>query len=148
MHPERRLLGCLTALVCVLPTAPLAWQLTRADLFTGLAGLVGFFLAFGGYWLGAGRSSGLGYILGILLPLPAALPGIWYGLAEQIFWDNERYGCTMEDALELVPTVAMDPYNRGEMLLTVGGVLLLALLAALVTARYLHLRRIEQYESG
>ena len=103
-----------------------------------------FLLAAAGWWLGAGRSSGLGISAAALLTPAAALPGLYYGCAELILRANAQYGCTMEEALELVPTVALDPINRGQLLWAVGGVLGMDLLAAGLFARYLRLRRIEK----
>ena len=60
MKPERRLLGCLGALLGALAAAPLAWLMLGNGIFTGLAGAAGFLLSLGGYRLLAGRSSGLG----------------------------------------------------------------------------------------
>jgi hypothetical protein len=136
MKPERRFLGLLGALLCVLPTAPLAWWLTRSDVFVGLAGLVGFLLAVGGYRVLAGHSSGFGVGVSALLTFPAALPGIWYGYAELILRENEPFGCTMQEALDLVPTVVFDPYNRFQVLWDLGSVLALDLLAAFLYVYY------------
>ena len=143
MRPERRIPGCLGALLGALTTAPMAWFLLRQDLFTGAAGLAGCLCALGGYRLLAGRSSGFGAFLAAVLTPPAALPGLWYACAEQILLDNERFGCTMAEALELVPAVALDPINRSELVWAVGGVVVLDLLCVLFFARYLYLRRLE-----
>jgi hypothetical protein len=142
--PERRKLGCLGALLGVLPAAPLAWVLTRSGLLTGLVGLTGFLLGLGGWRLLAGRSSGLGIGLSALLTPLAALPGLYLGYAELIQRENERYGCTLAEALELVPMVALDPGNRAELLWALGGLIFMDLLCALLAARYLRLRRAEQ----
>ena len=144
MKRERKLLGILGALLGVLPAAPLAWALMRGGIFTGVAGAAGFLLSVGGYRLLAGRSSGLGCALAALLTPPAALPGLWYACAELILRDNERYGCTLAEALELVPTVAFDPINRGQLLWYLGGVVALDLLCALLFARYLRLGNLER----
>lgn len=143
-QPERRLLGCLGALLGALPAAPLAWLLLRNDIFTSIAGAAGFLLSVSGYRLLAGRSSGLGTTLAAILTPLAALPGLWYAFAEQIFLDNQRFGCTMAEALELVPTVARDPINRGQLLQVLGGLVALDLLCAILFARYLHLRQAEK----
>ncbi len=143
MKQERRKLGCLGAALGVLPAAPLAWALTRSGLLTGLAGLAGFLLGLGGYRLLAGRSSGLGIGLSTLLVPLAALPGLWLGYAELIQQENERYGCTMAEALELVPTVLADSGNLKSVLVDLGSIVLLELLAAVLTAKYLRLRRLE-----
>ena len=143
MKRERKLLGILGALLGVLPAAPLAWALMRGGIFTGVAGAAGFLLSVGGYRLLAGRSSGLGCALAALLTPPAALPGLWYACAELILRDNERYGCTLAEALELVPTVAFDPINRGQLLWYAGSVVVLDLLCALLFARYLRLGNLE-----
>ena len=143
MKRERRVLGCLGALLGVLPAGPLAWVLMRSGVFTGVAGAAGFLLSVGGYRLLAGRSSGLGCALAALLTPFAALPGLWYACAELILRDNERYGCTLAEALELVPTVAFDPINRGQLLWYVGSVVALDLLCAVLFARYLRLGNLE-----
>lgn len=139
MRLKRRLLGCFCALLFVLPTAPLAWQLVKGGIFTGVAGLVGCVLALGGYRLGAGKQSALGVSLAAFLTPAAALPGMYYGCAELILRDNQRYGCTMEEALEAVPVVAMDPINRPQLLWALGGLLLLDLLTVITAV--LTLRR-------
>ena len=141
--PERRKLGCLGALLGVLPAAPLAWILTRSDLLTGLVGLAGFLLGLGGWRLLAGRSSGLGIGLSALLTPLAALPGLWLGYAELILRENERYGCTLAEALELVPTILADPGNLKSVVVDVGSIVLLDILAAILTAKYLRLRASE-----
>ena len=146
MKPERKLLGGIGALLGVLPAAPLAWVLMRSGVFTGIAGAAGFLLAIGGYRLLAGRCSGLGNVLAALLAPAAALPGLWYACAELILRDNERYGCTMAEALELVPTVAFDPINRGQLFWAVGGVVVLDLLCAILFARYLRLGKLEKMQ--
>lgn len=143
MRRERRLPGCLGALVCSLPAAPLARLLLESGSFTGIAGLVGFLLALGGYRLLARRCSGLGVCIAALLAPLAALPGLYYGCAALILRDNARFGCTMAEALELVPVVALDPINRGELRWALGSVVFLDLLTAALTARYLALRRQE-----
>ena len=140
----RRLVGLLAALICVLPAAPLARLLTRAESFPGLAAAAGFALALGAYRLAAGRLSAAGLCAAALLTPAAVLPGLWYGWGELILRDNEPYGCTLEEALELVPVVALDPFNRVRLLWTLGGVLAMDLLCALLTARYLRLRREEE----
>lgn len=144
MRNERRRLGCLGVLIGVLPAAPLAWVLTRSGLLTGLVGLAGFLLGLGGWRLLAGRSSGLGIGLSALLTPPAALPGLYLGYAELIQQENARYGCTMAEALELVPTVLRDPANLKSILVDVGSIVVVDIAAALLTARYLHLRRLEK----
>ena len=144
MGSERKLPGFLGALPGAAAAAPLAWLLLRSEFFPGLAGLAGFLLAAAGWRLGAGRSSGLGITAAALLTPATALPGLYYGCAELIHRANAQYGCTMEEALELVPTVALDPINRGQLLWAVGGVLGMDLLAAGLFARYLRLRRIEK----
>lgn len=144
MKPERKILGCFGALLGALPTALLAWALLRGGVFAGIAGAAGFLLSSGGYRLLAGRSSGPGIALAALLTPPAALPGLWYACAELILRENERFGCTMDEALELVPTVAFDPINRGQLLWTVGGVIVMDLLCAVLFARYLRLRKQEK----
>ena len=143
-RPERRLLGCLGALLGALPAAPLAWLLLRSDIFTGIAGAAGFLLSLGGYCLLARRYSALGAALAAVLTPLAALPGLWYAFAEQIFLDNQRYGCTMAEALELVPMVVWDPINRGQLLWALGGLVALDLLCAILFARFLYLRRLEK----
>lgn len=140
MRLNRRLLGCLCAVLLVLPTAPLAWLLVRSGLFTGVAGFTGCLLALGGYRLGAGRFDALGFALAALLTPAAALPGMYYGCAELILQDNLRYGCTMEEALEAVPVVALDPINRDLLLGALGGLLALDLLTAILTAVWLRLK--------
>ena len=140
---ERKLLGCVGALLGALPAAPLAWLLTGNGVFTGVAGAAGFLLSAGCYRLLAGRSSGLGNALAAVLTPLAALPGLWFAWAEQILRENERFGCTLAEAWEMVPTVAMDPINRGKLLWDLGGVLVLDLLCALLFARYLRLGKLE-----
>ena len=144
MRQERKLPGCLGALLGVLPAAALAWLFTGDDVFTGIAGVTSFLLILGGYRLLAGRISGFGAAVAALLAPLAALPGLWYAYAERIFQDNSSYGCTMAEAMELVPTVAFDPINRGQLLWAVGGVVALDLLCALLFARYLRLGRMER----
>lgn len=143
MKPERRKLGCLGALLGVLPAAPLAWVLTRSGLLTGLVGLTGFLLGLGGWRLLAGRSSGLGIGLSALLTPLAALPGLYLGYAELIQRENERYGCTLAEALELVPTVLADPANLKSIVVDLGSIVLLDVISALLTAKYLRLRASE-----
>lgn len=137
MKPERPVLGCLGALLFALPAAPLTWLLARSDVYLGLVGLVGYLLSLGGYCLLGGRSSDFGRWFSVLPPLPAALPGLYYSYAELIYEENRRFGCTMREALELVPSVALDPGNRGELLWDLGGILLLDLLCALLLTKYL-----------
>lgn len=150
MKPERRfsgLLGALGALLGALPTALLAWLLMGRGIFTGVAGAAGFFLSLGGFRLLSGRFSGLGNAMAALLTPLAALPGLWYACAEQILRENERYGCTMSEAMELVPTVAFDPINRGQLLWYAGSVVVLDLLCGLLFARYLRLGKLEKVRS-
>ena len=142
--PERRRLGCLGALLGALPAAPLAWVLTRSGLLTGLVGLAGFLLALGGWRLLAGRSSGLGISLAALLTPLAALPGLYLGYAELIQRENAQYGCTLAEALELVPTVLRDPANLKSILVDVGSIILVDIISAWLTAKYLRLRRLEK----
>lgn len=144
MKAARSLLGILCAALGALTAAPLAWLLLRGGLFTGIAGLTGFCLSALGWRLGSGRSGGFGLGLAALLTPPAALPGLWYGCAELILRDNAQYGCTLQEALELVPMVALDPGNRAELLWALGGLIFMDLLCALLAARYLRLRRAEQ----
>lgn len=144
MKAERPLPGFLGALICALPAAPLTWLLVRHGLFLGLTGILGFLLALGGYRLLGRRCSGLGFTLALPLVFLAALPGLYYGYAELILQDNALYGCTMAEALELVPTVSLDPANLGQLLWDLGSILLPELLTAVLTARYLNLRRTEK----
>lgn len=144
MRPERRKLGCLGALLGALSAAPLAWALTRSGLLTGLTGLAGFLLALGGWRLLAGRSSGLGIGLSALLTPLAALPGLYFGYAELIQRENERYGCTLAEALELVPTVLADPANLKSIAVDVGSIVLVDIISALLIAKYLRLRALEK----
>ena len=141
MKPERPLLGFLGALLCCLPTAPLTWFLTRYGFSTAPAGVLGFLLALGGWRLLGRRCSGLGIALSALLAFLAALPGLYYSYAELILRDNAPYGCTLDEALALVPGVALDRGNRGLLLWDLGCFLLPELLAALLTARSPTLRR-------
>ena len=143
MNRERRIFGCFGALVCALPTAPLAWFLLQSGSFTGFAGLIGFLLALGGYRLLARRCSGLGICAAALLAPLTALPGLYYGFATLILRDIMRHGCSMADALELVPMVALAPIYRGQLRWDLGSVVFLDLLTAALTARYLVLRRRE-----
>lgn len=140
MERERPLLGCLGALLFGLLTAPLAWWLSSSQMFTGLAGVTGFLLALGGYKLLGRRLSGLAVGLSALLPPLLALPGIYYAWAEQILADNARYGCTLEEALEMVPQVAMDPFNHEALLWDLGGLAALDLVCAYCAAVYLRRR--------
>ena len=144
MGRERRWLGCLGAALGALPAAPLAWLLTRSDISLALAGLGGFLLSMGGYRLAAGRSSGFGICLAALFTPLAALPGLYCGYGELILRDNAHYGCTLAEALELVPVVALDPINRGMLLWDLGGLVLLDLLTAVLFARYRRLRELEK----
>ena len=140
MKAERPLLGFLGALLCALPAAPLTWLLIRHGLFLGLTGVLGFLLALGGYRLLGRRCSGLGFALAVPLVFLAALPGLCYGYAELIFQDNAVYGCTMAEALELVPVSISDPANLEQLLWDLGSILLMDLLTAFLTARSLQLR--------
>ncbi len=144
MKAERPLLGFLGALLCALPAAPLTWLLVRHGLFLGLTGVLGFLLALGGYRLLGRRCSGLGYALAVPLVFLASLPGLWYGYAELVLQDNAVYGCTLAEALELVPIVSLDPANLGQLLWDLGSILLPELLTAILTARCLRLRRMEK----
>lgn len=137
---ERFWLGGLCAVLCALPTALPAWLLVRENVFTGPAGLLGFLLALGGWRLGAGQFSPAGICLAALLAPAAALPGMYYGCAQLILRDNAVYGCSMEEALELVPTVALDPINRPQLLWALGGVVVLDLLTAALAAQLLRPR--------
>lgn len=136
MRPERRLPGCLGALLFALPAAPIAWQLTRSGVFLGLAALTGLLLSAAGYRLFAGRSSGFGLALAAVFSLLAALCGLWWGYAELILRENEAFGCTMSEALALVPTVASDPGNRVQLLWDLGSLAGLDLLGLWAAARW------------
>ena len=140
---ERRLLGILGAVIGALTAAPLAWLCTTRNLSTALVGLTAFLTALGGYRLLGRRCSGFGAAVSALLPPLAALPGFYYGYGELVLRDNARFGCTLAEALELVPTVLADPYNRGRLLADLGALLLVDILAAALTAKTLSLRKAE-----
>ena len=137
MQAERRLLGCLGAALGALPALFAARFLFVNGLLCNLAGLVGFLPALGGWRLLAGRCSGLGVGIAALLAFLAAMPGLYLGCADLILAENARFGCTMQEALELVPTVIADPYNLPPLLLACGGILVMDLLAAWLSLLYL-----------
>ena len=137
LEKKRVVPGLAGAVLFSLPIPLLSWQLCRWSTFTGLAGALGCFLV----WLGfrlftGGRNHWLGPAMGALLPPLAALPGLWWGYGERIMLQNQPYGCTMEEALELLPQVLADPYNRGQVLMDFLSPLLLAILTALLLSKY------------
>ena len=136
MKTEKPVLGLLGAVIFVLPPAPLTWLLTRSGVFTGLAGMAGYLMSLAGYRVLGNRCGQFARWISLLLPPLAALPGLYYGYAELIYQENLLFGCTMPEALELVPTVALDPINRGQLLWDLGAIVLLELLTAFLLARY------------
>lgn len=144
MNRGRPLLGLLGALLFSLPTGFLAWWLTRERIFTGLAGITGSFLAWLGFRLLTGRQDHwLAPTVSALLPPLAALPGIWYGYGARILAQNQIYGCTPEEAMELIPLVVRDPYNRSPVLRDFSSPLVLSLLTAILLAKYAVLKKEE-----
>ena len=141
MPGNKKLLSCLGALLGALLAVPLGRLLMGRGLFSGAAAVTGFLLILGGSRLLSGRLNGLGLALAALLAPLAALPGLRYAWAEAILRENERFGCTMEEALELVPTVVFDPANRASLLWDLGGLLVPTLILTLATLQYLRSSR-------